>query len=130
MRTEQRSVAAIGGSFPEGSLLARTDYIRAHPKVIQGLTNAVVKAIKWIQQASADDIVAALPPEIVGNNPKLIAASIQKIRSCYSPDGVIAPDGPQTVLNMLATYNPSLKDAKIDLSQTFTNDFVRKALAQ
>ena len=36
MRSEQGSVAAVGGAFPEGSLLARTDYIQAHPQIIPG----------------------------------------------------------------------------------------------
>lgn len=130
MRSEKASVAAMGGPYPEGSLLARTEYIHAHPQIIQGLTDAVMKAIRWIQQATPDEIAKALPHEIVGDHEPLIAASIAKIRGCYSPDGVIQAGGPQTVLNMLTTYDPALKADHIDLSQTYTNVFVEKATAK
>ncbi len=39
------------------------------------------------------------------------------------------PDGPQTVLKVLATFNKELDPKKVDLSKTYTNEFVNAALA-
>ncbi|MEJ1977763.1 MAG: ABC transporter substrate-binding protein [Acetobacteraceae bacterium] len=127
MRTVKGSEAAMGGPYPEGSLLARTDYIESHPKVIQAMTNAVVKAMKFVSQATPEEITAALPEGIVGDNPALIAQSISKIKSCYSTDGLLTPAGVQKVMDVLATNVPELKDAKVDLSKTYTNAFVQQA---
>jgi NitT/TauT family transport system substrate-binding protein len=127
MRSAKGSEAAMGGAYPEGSLLARTDYINSHPKIIQALTNAVVKAMKFVATASPDEITAALPKEIVGDNPALIAESIAKIRTCYSTDGLLTLAGVQKVMDVLTTNVPELRDAKIDLAKTYTNSFVQQA---
>ncbi|WP_158741897.1 ABC transporter substrate-binding protein [Acidisphaera sp. L21] len=127
MRSAKGSEAAMGGPYPEGSLLARTDYIDSHPKIIQALTNAVVKAMRFVATASPADVTAALPKEIVGDNPALIAESIAKIKTCYSTDGLLTPAGVQKVMDVLTTNVSELKDAKVDLSQTYTNSFVQQA---
>lgn len=127
-RTEEKSREAFGGPFPEGGLYAREDFIKKNPKTIQALANGLVRANEWLQTASPAELAAALPQEIVGNDPDTFGKSAGNMRSCFSPDGLIAEDGPPHVLEMLATSDPELRGAKIDLSQTYTNDFVREAL--
>lgn len=36
-------------------------------------------------------------------------------------------DGPRTVYKVLATFDPTVKGHSVDLSKTYTNDFVNKA---
>jgi NitT/TauT family transport system substrate-binding protein len=127
-RTEKASREGFGGSYPEGGLYAREDFIKKNPKTIQALTNAIVRADEWLQKASAAEVIAALPPEVVGNDPQTFGKSVENMRSCFSPDGLVADDGPAHVLDILATSEPALRDAKIDIAQTYTNDFVREAL--
>ena len=129
LRDFDASRKAVGGDYPEGSLLARTDYIAAHPKVIQALTDAVVRADRFIAASSPEQIVASLPPEIVGPDPDLFRESIVRMKTCYSPDGVLPADGPATVLAILQASDPVVRAATIDLSATFTNQFTSKAQA-
>ena len=127
LRDVDASRLAVGGSYPEGSLLARTDYIAAHPRVIQGLTDAVVRADRFIAASTPEEIVAALPPDIVGADPALFRESVARMKTCYSPDGVLPVDGPATVLDILRASDPVVRAATIDLSTTFTNAFTDKA---
>ena len=39
------------------------------------------------------------------------------------------PNGPQTCLSVLSSFNPSVKGKHIDLSATYTDQFVRSAQA-
>jgi NitT/TauT family transport system substrate-binding protein len=128
MRTEEGSIAGFGGPYPEGSLYATDAFIAANPKTVQAMTNAVVRADRWLQTATGEQVAAALPQEFVGSDPALFAKSFEHIRSCLSPDGLFAADGVQRVHDLLATSDPSLRDAKIDLGATYTNAFVEKAL--
>ena len=130
LRDVDASRQAVGGSYPEGSLLARTEYIAAHPQVIQGLTDAVVRADRFIAKSTPEQIVAALSPDIVGTDPALFRDSIARMKTCYSPDGVLPADGPATVLDILRASDPTVRAAKIDLSATFTNVFTDKAPRQ
>jgi NitT/TauT family transport system substrate-binding protein len=40
---------------------------------------------------------------------------------------MIPEDGPPTALRALAAYNVDIRNAKIDLAKTWTNDFTRRA---
>jgi NitT/TauT family transport system substrate-binding protein len=130
MRTQQASVAGFGGSYTEGSLLGTEAWISSHPAVVQGLTDGVVRADRWIQSAAPEEITAVLPKEIVGDDKALFARSIANMKSCFSPDGAFAADGPKQVLDILSTSDPSLRGADIDLADTYTNEFVHRAPAQ
>ena len=52
------------------------------------------------------------------------------VRDALSPAGSRPAAGPATALRTLQTFEPALRDAKIDLSKTFTNEFVKKANAK
>jgi NitT/TauT family transport system substrate-binding protein len=130
MRTQVGSVAGFGGSYTEGSLLATDSWIAAHPKVVQGLTDGIVQADRWIQSASPEEITAALPAEIVGDDKALFAKSIANMKGCFSPDGAFPADGAKQVMDILATSDPSLRLANINLADTYTNEFVQRAPAK
>jgi NitT/TauT family transport system substrate-binding protein len=45
----------------------------------------------------------------------------------FTDDGVMPKNGPETVEKVLKAFNPNIKNAKVDLSKTFTTEFVEKA---
>ena len=47
----------------------------------------------------------------------------------YSTTGIIPPRACRTRLDMLMQFDPELKDAKVDLTKTFDDRFVKKAAA-
>jgi NitT/TauT family transport system substrate-binding protein len=128
MRSEKASLEGFGGPYPEGGLYAREDFIRQNPKTIQALTNAVVRADEWLQTASPEDVVKALPAEAVGSDPDTFGKSVTNMRGCFSPDGRVASDGPAHVLDILTASEPELKKASVNLADTYTNAFVEEAL--
>ena len=52
------------------------------------------------------------------------------VKSAYSKDGMISDAGAKTTLKTLASFNPAIKPAEIKLDETYTNEFVKKALAK
>ena len=50
------------------------------------------------------------------------------MREAISPDGLIPDAGGKTALRTLQAFDKELQGAQIDLSKTYTNAFVRKAL--
>jgi len=45
----------------------------------------------------------------------------------YSRTGIITRQGMNSALKMMATFDPDLKDKKIDLQKTFDDRFVKRA---
>jgi NitT/TauT family transport system substrate-binding protein len=48
-------------------------------------------------------------------------------KGALSPDGMIPDKGAETALRALASIDPDIGKAKIDLAAVWTNDFVKKA---
>ncbi len=129
-RKVAESEKVFGGPMPAGCLYAPQTFIDKHPETIQALANAIVRANKWIQAAGASDIVKAVPESyLLGDRAVYIDAFLAS-KGALSPDGVIPEAGPPTALRALESIDPKLKEAKIDLAATYTNDFVKKANAK
>jgi NitT/TauT family transport system substrate-binding protein len=129
-RNVAESDKVFGGPMPAGCMYAPQAYIDKHPQTIQAIANAIVRANKWIQQAGASDIVKAVPESyLLGDRAVYIDAFLAS-KGALSPDGLLPEAGPATALHALQSIDPALKDAKIDLAATYTNDFVKKANAK
>jgi NitT/TauT family transport system substrate-binding protein len=130
MRNEAGTVQALGGVYPSSSLYMRNDWVASHQATVQKLANAFVKTLHWIQSHSAAQIAAQMPADYyagVGKAQYVKALDAQK--AIFSPDGVMPKGGPETVLKVLSSFDPSVKGHKIDLGKTYTTQFVEKANA-
>ena len=121
------TIEIFGGNMPAGSLYAPQAYIDANPGTTQALANAIVRANKWIQKAGPSGVSKVVPEGYLLGDPAVYTLSVEKGMEGLSPDGMMPEDGPATALKALEAYSPDLKDSKIDLSKTWTNDFVKRA---
>lgn len=130
MRTPQGTTRALGGLYPASALYMRNDWVAEHPETVQKLANALVKTMHWIHDHSAAQITAKMPPEYyqgVGRPAYVRALAAQK--QIFTPDGLMPPGGPETVLKVLGAFDPSVKGKDIDLAKTYTTRFVQRANA-
>ena len=125
-RTPKDTLAVFGGDYPGGALYTRADWIAAHPKEVQAMTNAIISTLKWIRGHSAEEITAKMPPEFTKNK-KLYIAALKNTMPMYSKTGMMDPKGAQAVLNVFAQSSPEIAKAHVDLSKTYTNKFVEQA---
>lgn len=126
-RTLKDTQQIFGGDMPSGCLYASQDFIDRNPRTTQALANAMVRADRWIQSASPDDIAGLVPKAYLLGDPDLYKLALQGNKEALSPDGMVPEGGPQTALNALAEYVPGFKKDEIDVSRIWTNDFVIKA---
>lgn len=129
MRTVEGTKEALGGLYPGGSMYASANYIEEHPDNVQALATAMVRTLEWIHSHSAAEIAAKMPADCAGGKPDLYEQAIQNSLEMFTTDGVMPPDGPQTVLNVLSSFDENVQGKDIDLDATFTNEFVQKAAA-
>jgi NitT/TauT family transport system substrate-binding protein len=128
-RTNEGTIAIFGGLYPSGTMYARADFINRNPRTIQAFALAMVRALIWIDHASAEDIAEVLPEEWAKPNRDLFLASIRGTRDMFSPDGRFSLEGARVALHVLSTVDPRLREVKINLAAAFTNEFVDKAHA-
>jgi NitT/TauT family transport system substrate-binding protein len=129
-RTLRGTEQVLGGPMPAACLYAPVDFIRKNPGTVQALTNAIVRADRWIQSASPQDVLRTVPESYLLADKALYLFSFNKVKEAISPDGVISDAGARTALKVIPTFNPEVKAKEIKLELTYTNEFVRKANAK
>ncbi|RDI58837.1 ABC transporter substrate-binding protein [Microvirga subterranea] len=126
-RTEAGTRSLFGGSNPAATFYTKKDFIDANPVTTQRLVNAFMKSLKWLQTAKPEDVADTVPPEYhLGDKPLYIKA-VQNSLESYSRNGIVSPEGMNSVMDMLKQLDPELRDAKVDLTTTFDDRFVKKA---
>jgi NitT/TauT family transport system substrate-binding protein len=128
LRTVADAKAALGGTYPASCLYMTTAYVRKNPRTVQKLVNAFVETLRWIRSHTAAQITDRLPADYyLGVGKAAYTRALQHEKDMYSPTGRMPADGPSTVLKVLSAFDPTVKVRTIDLSRTYTNDFVNQA---
>ncbi|MFF3114467.1 ABC transporter substrate-binding protein [Kitasatospora sp. NPDC057904] len=129
MRTPEGSRQALGGLYPSSSLYMATDWVEKNKDTTQKLTNAFVKTLRWMSTHTPEEIAAQMPADYAQGGAEQYAAAIKSTLPMFTTDGVMPADGPKTVLAVLAAFHPDVKgkEGSIDLSRTYTTEFVGKA---
>jgi NitT/TauT family transport system substrate-binding protein len=129
-RTPEGTQKLFGGPMPAASLYSPIEFVKKNPGTAQALTNATVRALLWMQQASPQQILATVPEEYLLGNKAMYLFAFNNVKTAYSKDGYFSDAGAKTTLKALASFNPNVKPAEINLAQTYTNEFVKKAHAK
>jgi NitT/TauT family transport system substrate-binding protein len=127
LRTPQSTTKALGGLYPAACLYMPTVWINAHKDQVQKLANAFVKTMKFIQSHSAEEITDKMPPDYYGAAKASYVRALADSKSMFTPDGRMPASGPPTVLKVLQGFDKQVAGRTIDLSQTFTTEFVSAA---
>src|SRR6266850_181716 len=129
-RTPEGTARLFGGPMPAASFYAPIEFVRKNPNTAQALTNATVRALKWMQEATPQQILATVPEEYLLGDKAMYLFAYNNVRPAYSKDGYFSEAGAKTTLKALASFNPAVKPEAINLAQTYTNEFVKKAHAK
>jgi NitT/TauT family transport system substrate-binding protein len=128
-RSQKDTLDVFGGEYPGGALYTKAEWIASHPKETQALTNAIIATLKWIHSHTPEEIMAKMPENLVGPDKALYLAALKNTIPMFSQTGLMDPKGAQAVLDVFSQSSPEVKNAKIDLSKTYTNKFVEQARA-
>jgi NitT/TauT family transport system substrate-binding protein len=129
-RTVAGTERTFGGQLPAGSLYAPIKFVKENPSTVQALTNAIVRADKWVANARATDVAKVVPESYLLGDRALYLFAYDKVKEAFSKDGMFTDAGAKATLEVLASYNEKIKPQEIRLGETYTNEFVKKANAK
>lgn len=110
--------------YPASVLYSTRDWLDNNKAGATGLAAAIVRTLHWIQQHSAEEIAARMPAEFAQDSRAVYIETIAKIKSGFSEDGVMPADGAEAVHKVLAQFDQAVSGAHIDLSRTYSNDYL------
>jgi NitT/TauT family transport system substrate-binding protein len=129
-RIVAESEKVFGGPMPAGCLYAPQPFLDKNPNTAQALTNAMVRANKWIQAAGPGDIIKVVPEGFLLGDRAVYIDAFMAAKGALSPDGSFPAKGSETAFRALASVDDKLAAAKLDLNAVYTNAFVQKANAK
>jgi NitT/TauT family transport system substrate-binding protein len=97
--------------YPASCLLAQRSWLEANPDSARKMTRAVLRAMAWIREHSAEEILARVPS---AGDPASELAAIQLAKPMYSVDGRINEESAEAVRAIIGL-------SKVDVSGTFLN---------
>ncbi|MDB5777319.1 MAG: NMT1-like family protein [Herbaspirillum sp.] len=124
LRSVEGTVKALGGLYPASSLYVQRSWLDSHKAEAAKLARAFVKTLKFIKTHTAEQIADKMPKDYYGNDKAMYVKALQSSLPMYSADGRMPAGGAETVLAVLSGFNPNVKGKNINLSKTYTNEFV------
>ncbi|HYR84401.1 MAG TPA: ABC transporter substrate-binding protein [Terriglobia bacterium] len=123
-RTEKGTVDIFGGPWPAGGFYTTAEFIEQNPGTVQGVVNAAVRVLRYIQEHPAEEIAAIMPESFWVADRDHYVESLRANLALYSPDGIMPENGPPNVLKSLSLVDGKIAEANVDLKQTYDNRFV------
>jgi NitT/TauT family transport system substrate-binding protein len=116
-----------GGPSMAGCLFVTTEFAAKNPRTAQALANAMVRSLRWLRDATPEQIIATVGPEYHGADKALYRDALAKNLTSFLHDGTFTAEGAQGAYSVLKAFEPAVKGATIDLSKTYDNRFAQAA---
>jgi NitT/TauT family transport system substrate-binding protein len=126
-RTKEGLDYLYGGPYAGSAISTTPGFIKNNPNTVQAFVNGMVKALRWLQKASVDDIADALPPEYYAGDKDIYKKSLQANVAMLSKDGVVTQALSEASYRMIAWANEDVRKATIDIGKTYDASFAVKA---
>jgi NitT/TauT family transport system substrate-binding protein len=125
LRTADGVNAALGThAYPASVLYAKGDWIRANRDTTERLARAITRTLAWMQTHTPQEIADKTPKTFRGEDDALYVEALKSSMPMFSPDGLMAAEGAEVVRTLLASSMEKVRTATIDVSKTYTNEFV------
>jgi NitT/TauT family transport system substrate-binding protein len=125
-RTAKGMQEVYGGAYAAGCIYVPVEFSKKYPNTAQAIVNAMVHALRFIQQSTPDQIVAAVPADYYTDKAQYKAA-LEKNIETYKHDGSIGIDAAQAVYRDLKSFDPQVQTATVDVAKSFNMTFQQKA---
>ncbi len=127
LRTPTATRAALGADYPFIGIFMMSNYVASHKNVVQRLVNAYVKTLKWMKSHTAAEITDKMPADYYSADKEMYITALDGQKDSFTADGKMPPAGAQNALDIELKYVKDMKDAKVDILKTYTNDFASNA---
>ncbi|GGM70600.1 ABC transporter substrate-binding protein [Longimycelium tulufanense] len=111
-------------TYPASVLYSSKKWLKDNEGTTRKLAKAMTRTLRWIEQHSVEEIADRMPEQYANGDRQVYVDAIAHAKSAYNPDGRVHEDGANEVLTVLSQFQPDVAEAKIELSKTYTNDYL------
>jgi len=125
LRTAAGVKEALGAdTYPSSVLYSKTDWVRENRDTAAKLARAILRTLQWMHAHSPQEIADKTPKSFRGEDDALYVEAVKNSMPMFSPDGLMDAAGAEAVRSLLAGSMEKVRTTQINLSQTYTNEFI------
>ncbi len=103
-------------------LYSKSEWVEQNRDTAKKLAGAVTKTLSWLRSHSPAEIREKMPAAFRTEDVQMDLEVLRTAQGLLSVDGKFTPEAVEAVHKVLSTSLPSVRDAKIDLGKTYTNE--------
>ncbi len=111
-------------TYPGSVLYAGGEWLDSHREAAGKLSRAMKAALRWAQEHPPEEMLEKLKTVYPLEDRSILLEALRTTIAILSPDGVMAPDGPEAVKKVLSVSLDKVRYGNIDVASTYTNEFV------
>jgi NitT/TauT family transport system substrate-binding protein len=124
-RTAEGVKAVFGvENYPSAVLYSKTEWVEKNRDTAKQLAGAMMRTLSWMRSHTAEEIREKMPPSFRTEDARTDIEVLRTAQAMLSVDGKFTPEAVEAVRKVMSTSLPAVRDAKIDLGKTYTNEFV------
>jgi NitT/TauT family transport system substrate-binding protein len=130
LRDPASTLQATGLELPSSCLYTTAEQLQRLPGAMQAISDAMVLALRWLDNASLLDVMKLLPDSAMsamGEDRQAFIGSLERSRYSFSRDGQMSAQAARSLLDAMFAAEPTLRNESIDSSRSFTNQFVMRS---
>ena len=112
------------GVFPSTCLLAETEWLERNGPAARSLVRAFQAAVRWLKSADLGKVRAMLPSTGRSQDETIDRATLELLLPMLSENGRMTREAAELAFGLLAGARPEMREARIRLEDTFTNEFL------
>ncbi|MFL6414401.1 MAG: ABC transporter substrate-binding protein [Bryobacteraceae bacterium] len=113
--------------YPGTALISTASWLQANPTLARGIASAVKRALRWCRDHTAHEIAERMPAAFRTEDRAGYEQSITHLVDALSRDGIMPREAAEAEKRMLSLRTRSASFAQLDVSRTFTNEYVSES---
>jgi NitT/TauT family transport system substrate-binding protein len=124
-RTAEGTRAVFGvDTYPSAVLYSTAQWVDGHHETARSLAHAISLTLDWMRSHSPEEIRAKMPESFRTSDEASDLEGLKSLKAMLSEDGRLAPESAAAVKKVLDISLEKVRNARIDLDATYTNDFL------
>jgi len=125
LRTAAGVKDALGAdAYPSSVLYSKREWVHGHRATAAKLARAILRTLQWMHTHSAEEIAGKTPKSLRGEDDALYIQAVKNSMPMFSTDGLMDAAGAHAVRELLAESMEKVRATQIDISDTYTNEFI------
>jgi NitT/TauT family transport system substrate-binding protein len=111
-------------NYPSAVLYSKAEWVEKNRDTAKKLAGAITRTLAWMREHSPEEIRGRMPAAFRTEDAQTDVEVLRTAQAMLSVDGKFSPEAVEAVHRVLSTSLPAVRDARIDLGKTYTNEMV------